>query len=158
MIHIFNSLSESEVVPMFQRNNILMTMVALLSVFSIQALVVSSTAQAVTIDWVTVGNPGNAADTQVMNDLTTGYGSVGTTYRIDKYEVTNAQYTEFLNAVAATGQLDPTALYNTSMGSDVRGGIARAVSGPNYVYTVKADMGNKPVNFVSFYDALRFAN
>src|SRR6185436_2738067 len=30
--------------------------------------------------------------------------------------------------------------------------------GGNYVYTLKPDMGNKPVNFTSFYDTLRFAN
>lgn len=36
----------------------------------------------VTIEWVTVGDPGNAADTLVMNDGTTGYGSVGYTYRV----------------------------------------------------------------------------
>jgi len=52
--------------------------------------------------WVTVGNPGNAHDTQVMNDRTTGYGSVCYTYQIGKYEVTAGQYTTFLNAVATT--------------------------------------------------------
>ena len=35
----------------------------------------------VTFDWVTVGNPGNAGDTEVMGtDGTTGYGSVPYTY------------------------------------------------------------------------------
>jgi len=32
---------------------------------------------AVEIEWVTIGNAGNAADTVVMNDGTTGYGAVG---------------------------------------------------------------------------------
>jgi len=38
----------------------------------------TSTAQAanVTFDWATVGNPGNTPDTEIMNDSTTGYGSV----------------------------------------------------------------------------------
>ena len=55
-------------------------------------------ARAVTIDMVPVGNAGNA------NDPTTGnvYGGVGYDCQIGKYEVTIAQYTEFLNAVAAT--------------------------------------------------------
>ena len=44
-------------------------------------------------------------------------------YSIGKYEVTNAQYAQFLNAVAVT---DPNALYHTSMGSNVRGGITRS--------------------------------
>ena len=68
-------------------------------------------ASAVTIDWVSIGNPGNAADN-------TGYGAVGYAYSIDKYEVTNAQYAEFLNVKAAS---DPLGLYNTSMGSGFGG-------------------------------------
>ena len=52
-----------------------------------------SFAQAVSIDWVTVGNPGNANDD-------TGYGGVSDVYQISTYEVTAGQYTEFLNAVA----------------------------------------------------------
>lgn len=116
-------------------------------------LALTGATQAVTIDWVTVGNPGNAADT-------TGYGSVSTTYRIGMYEVTNAQYIEFLNAKAATNG-DVLALYNTSMSSGVQGGITRAGIGTSaspYVYTVKSGRGNNPVTYVSFYDTLRFAN
>jgi hypothetical protein len=47
------------------------------------------------VSMVTVGNPGNAPDT-------TGYGAVSYVYKMDKYDVTTAQYTQFLNAVAAT--------------------------------------------------------
>ena len=62
-----------------------------------------ATAQAVNIEWVTVGDAGNAADTKVMDiDGTTGYGAVGYEYRIGKYEITAGQYCEFLNAVAGT--------------------------------------------------------
>ena len=74
-------------------------------------VVVSQTAQAVTIDLVPVGNPGNAADTRYN---ATGFGSVGYNYQIGKYEVAAGQYTEFLNAVA---DADPNRLYNTNMGS-----------------------------------------
>jgi formylglycine-generating enzyme required for sulfatase activity len=70
------------------------------------AALVTTPALAVTIDWVTVGLPGNMADEQ------TGFGAVDYTYRISKYEVTNAQYVEFLNAVAAS---DPNGLYNSEM-------------------------------------------
>lgn len=70
---------------------------------------------AVTIDWVTVGDPGNAADTRVVSDGTTGSGAVGYVYRISKYEVTNAQHAEFLNAVAGS---DPLGLHNSKMERD----------------------------------------
>ena len=102
----------------------------------------------VTFDWATVGNAGNAADT-------TGFGSVANEYRIAKHEVTNDQYTEFLNAVAKT---DTNALYNASMDSDARGGITQSGTAPNLSYAVKTNMGNKPVNFVSFFDAMRLVN
>ena len=67
------------------------------------ATLVPSPAPAVNIETVLVGNPGNAADTQMMSDGTTGYGAVPYEYRIGKYEVTNAQYAEFLNTKDPTG-------------------------------------------------------
>ncbi len=53
------------------------------------------------------------------------------TYQIGRYEVSNAQYAEFLNAVAAT---DTYSLYATSMGSGV-GGITRSGSSGSYTYS-----------------------
>ena len=110
--------------------------------------VLSADARAVTIDTVPVGNPGNAADS-------TGFGSVAYDYRIGTYEVTNAQYAEFLNAKAAS---DPLALYSPSMGSNDRGGITQSGVSGSFSYATRADMANKPVNYISFYDAIRFAN
>ena len=52
-------------------------------------------AHAVTIDWVTVGDPGNTADD-------TTYGAVADSFQIMKYEFTNQQYTDFLNSVVGT--------------------------------------------------------
>ena len=107
----------------------------------------------VTFDWVTVGDPGNACDSQSQGC----FGAVSYEYQISKYEVTNAQYAAFLNAVAAT---DTNGLYNANMGDPnlSRGGIARSGSPGSYTYSVIAGRGNRPVNWVSFYDALRFAN
>src|SRR4051812_14233726 len=62
----------------------------------------------IAVEWVTVGEPGNRPDTQVMNDGTTRYGSVAHAYRIGKFQITNAQYAAFLNAKA---KLDPYQLY-----------------------------------------------
>ncbi len=66
--------------------------------------VLLSAAHALTLDTVTIGNPGNP------NDPLTGglYGGVSSTYNIGKYEVTLNQYTEFLNAVADTAPLGST--------------------------------------------------
>ena len=123
-------------------------------------LLIASPVSGVTIDWVTIGNPGNPSDTEVMIDGTTGYGAVPYIYRISKYEITNAQYAEFLNAVADT---DTHSLYNPNMGNAApsntgRGGITRIGSSGSYTYSVIAGRGNQPVNWVSFLDSLRFAN
>ena len=106
------------------------------------------TSQAGPIQWVTVGDPGNAADT-------TGRGAVADTFQIMKYEFTNQQYADFLNAVAAT---DRYALYNTNMGSSSRGGITRSGGSGSYTYTVKSNMEYMPVNFISWFHAARVAN
>jgi formylglycine-generating enzyme required for sulfatase activity len=106
------------------------------------------TSATVTMEWVTVGNPGNAADP------TTGLGSVDYEYQIGKYEVTNAQYAEFLNAKAAT---DSYSLYNTSS-PFVNLGINRSGSSGSYSYSVTTGLENRPVALVSWFDAARFAN
>jgi len=107
----------------------------------------------ITIETVPVGNPGNAADTRYA---TPGYGAVSYEYNIGKYEVTAGQYTAFLNAVAAT---DTYGLYNTSMWSNTYGcKIERTGSSGSYTYSVAGDWANRPVNYVSFWDACRFAN
>ena len=98
---------------------------------------------------VTVGNAGNAADW-------TSYGSVDHAYAIGKYEVTAGQYTAFLNNVAAT---DTYGLYNASMWTDTYAcKIEQTGSSGSYAYSVAADYANRPVNFVSFWDAARFSN
>ena len=56
---------------------------------------------------------------------------------------------------------DPNGLYNTAMGdpgSSTGANIQRTGSSPNYSYSVAADWANRPVNYVSFWDAARFAN
>ena len=102
------------------------------------------------IEWVTVGDPGNACDFQPQGC----FGSVDRAYRIGKYEVTNAQYANFLNAVAQT---DPHDLYKGNQGSG-KGGIDRDGSEGNYTYLPIAGRENMPVNYIEFYDTLRFAN
>ena len=117
---------------------------------------------AVTIDLVPVGNAGNA------NDPATGnlYGGVAYDYQIGTYDVTIGQYTDFLNAVAAT---DTHSLYNADMGtSENISGISRSGSSGSYTYSVIAasgsapnggvSAGNRPITYVSWWDSARFAN
>ena len=53
---------------------------------------------------------------------------------------------------------DPNALYNPEMASSSAGGIERSGSEGSFTYSAKAGMADKPVVFVSYYDALRFVN
>jgi formylglycine-generating enzyme len=111
--------------------------------------------QPLALQFVTVGDPGNLADTLIQNDGTSGYGSVAVAFAIGKYEVSNEQYVEFLNAVA---KIDPNGLYNPLMASDSGGGIVRDGAPGEYFYTAKVGMRRKPVVFVSWFDAIRFSN
>jgi formylglycine-generating enzyme required for sulfatase activity len=115
----------------------------------VSMVVARSPAHAVTIDWVTVGDAGNTADN-------TGYGVVADAFRMMKFEFTNQQYTDFLNSVAAT---DTYSLYDTSMGTNPRSGITQSGPGPgSWSYSVRSNMGDKPVNYVNWFDAARVAN
>jgi formylglycine-generating enzyme required for sulfatase activity len=99
--------------------------------------------------FVRVGDPSNPSDYN-------GFGRVDYDYYIGKYEISNEQYVEFLNAVAASN--DPYSLYSDSMGQGVLGGITRQVHEGHYQYKVKDGWGKKPVNYVSWFDIARLAN
>ena len=103
------------------------------------------------LQFVPVGNPGNAADPL------TGLGAVGYAYQMGKYDVTLYQYTAFLNAVATTS--DPCGLYYYKMATDFPGvvGIAQSGSAGSYSYSVIGN-GNDPAFDVSWGDAARFCN
>lgn len=120
-------------------------------------LVAGSMAQAaITIETVPVGNVGNTADTAAHSGNPAGQGAVHYAYNIGKYEVTAGQYAEFLNAVAAT---DTHELYYMVMSrTDYGCGITRDGLSGSYTYSVDSAFVNRPVNFVSFWDATRFAN
>jgi len=118
----------------------------------------------VTIETVQVGNVGNIGE--LSGAGAGGYGSdricgaVSYSYNIGKYEVTAAQYTEFLNKVAG---VDTYNLYSTNMWSHTYGcKIERYTGGGTiaapYQYRVAPDYANRPVNWVDFWDACRFAN
>jgi len=125
-------------------------------VFSLAISCVSGVpTHAVIYDLVTVGNAGNG------NDPATGnlYGAVAYDYQIGRYAVTIGQYTAFLNAVATT---DTYSLYNTGMANNLHvAGIAQAGSSGSYTYSVinnGGDSSNRPITYVSWWDAARFSN
>jgi formylglycine-generating enzyme required for sulfatase activity len=111
----------------------------------------------VEIETVIIGHPANPSDqlSTFNNQDNLLFGSVPYAYRIGKYEVTNDQYVEFLNKVAAS---DPHQLYNILMDGGAWGGISRSGVSGAFSYAVRPNMGDKPVNFVSFWDAARFVN
>ncbi|HME68324.1 MAG TPA: SUMF1/EgtB/PvdO family nonheme iron enzyme [Myxococcota bacterium] len=86
-------------------------------------------------------------------------GSVPYTYYISKYDTTNAQYAEFLNAVDPGGS-NALTLWNPNMQTDTNDGGISFVSGnaSGSKYVVNSGFANDPVVYVNFYDALRFAN
>jgi sulfatase modifying factor 1 len=136
--------------------------------FAAFAFAVQSRAQSplVTIDTVAVGDPGNVADT-------TGYGAVADVFAIGKYEVTIGQYSTFLNSVASvTSDSYIVNLWNANMATDLNiAGISRSGDGSlasPYIYSVigpsgitpagASSAGNRPISYVSWFDAARFAN
>lgn len=132
-------------------------------------LAFGAAAEAITIETVRVGYAGNpgelSGDGAGGNGPDRVCGAVSYSYNVGKFEVTTAQYTAFLNAVAAT---DAYGLYNSNMDTAVYGNacnIKRSGASGSYVYTVgdgsQADLalyGNRPVHMVSYWDACRFAN
>ncbi|MCD6461072.1 SUMF1/EgtB/PvdO family nonheme iron enzyme [bacterium] len=118
-------------------------------------LLATVNSEAINFDWAIIGDANNVDD---IIPYRTPYGSVDHEYAISN-EVTNAQYTEFLNAVATT---DTYQLYNDEMQTNtMHGGIIQNGNTGNYTYTLRnndAYWANKPVCYVSWYDALRFAN
>ncbi len=101
---------------------------------------------------VTVGNPGNAADTNTGSV----YGAVSYSYQIGAYDVTGLQYTAFLNAVGST---DTYALYNAAMGTDTNvAQISQSGTSGSFTYAVLNNTGNRPISYVSWFDSARFSN
>jgi formylglycine-generating enzyme len=121
-----------------------------IAIASLTVLTASTAFATIIIPTSPVGNPGNAPETTINGT----YGSVAYRYSIATTEVTNAQYAAFLNAVAAT---DTFSLYNTGM-AGAFGGITQAGAPGSHTYATVSGRANHPVNFVSFWDAARFAN
>lgn len=102
------------------------------------------------LTWVEIGEPGNAPDTQ------TGWGAVDRSFYLGRTEVTNAQYAQFLNAVARHS--DPAHLWHPNLAEGPIGGIVRRETAAGFSYEVRAGFDNLPVVHVSWFAAARFCN
>jgi len=99
----------------------------------------------INIDYASIGDAGNA------EDAATGslYGAVAYAYQIARNETTISQYAEFLNAVAKT---DTYSLYSANMS------ISRSGVSGSFTYSEASGSANKPITYVSWFDAARFTN
>ena len=126
--------------------------------FCLFAVLTATATATITLDMIAIGNVGNANDT-VNPAPAANYGSVSYAYDIGKTEVTTAQYVAFLNATAST--VDTYGLYNPLMANmgGIGVGISQAGGGiTNFTYSVTGGGENRPVAFVSWFDAARFSN
>ncbi|MGD8451303.1 MAG: SUMF1/EgtB/PvdO family nonheme iron enzyme [Phycisphaerae bacterium] len=136
-----------------------MKTIRLVAVAAILCLAASALAE-IKIDTVPVGNPGNKPELSGKGAGGLGEdrrcGKVDYAYEMGTFEVTAEQYTAFLNAVART---DTYGLHNPAMSSEAEGcQITRSGEPDSYTYAVAEDWARRPVNFVSWGDAARFAN
>ena len=93
-------------------------------------------------NFVNIGDLGNVADTSL-------FGDVDYNYQIGSFLVTNSEYAEFLNTIAATDNYE---LYNINMSINIFG------ISSEYTYEVKTNYGDKPVVYVSWFDCARYCN
>jgi formylglycine-generating enzyme len=125
----------------------------------------AAASQAVTIDLLPIGNPGNVGEWSGASYG--GYGrdrlcgAVDCSFQIARYETTARQYCEFLNAKAKS---DPYGLWNEGMGQEVIAinasgcALTRSGSSGSYSYSVPEDWADRPLCNVSFWSAARFCN
>lgn len=126
-------------------------LIALLAL-SLAAITAPSRAAVISMAWSPVGNPGNAADPN------TGFGNVNYAYQIGTYDVTVDQYVAFLNANDPTGA-DPVGIYNSNMSNATYGGVNfNSTASAGQMYSAMSGDGIHPINYVTWYDAIRFAN
>ena len=122
-----------------------------LAVFASISLV-SQAMAVVSLSWTSIGNAGNLADYN-------GYGTVNHAYNIGTYEVTNAQYVDFLNA---KGTSNSAGIFNSTMATTGNYGSNITQSGSSgsysYSYSVSSTYANMPIVGVTWFDAARFSN
>lgn len=102
------------------------------------------------LKWTRVDQPGN------ISDILTGRGCVPYEYEISTGEITNAQFSDFLNSVANIA--DSHNIYTRSMSTGVNGGILRKKNGNIFQYEPREGFENRPVAYLSWFALARYAN
>ena len=123
-----------------------------------QADVFNMPAGQTSLQFVTVGNPGNAADPPTGTALRLRLGAY--TYQMGKYDVTVGQYCQFLNAVASDRHLRPVQQLTWPRTMPTIG-ITQSGSPGSYSYSVTGSYSqgvNCPIFDVTWGDAARFCN
>ena len=112
----------------------------------------SQDSASLTIAFVPVGDVGNSSD------VITHLGAVALEYQIGKYEITVAEWSFFLNAVAT--KEDPHGLYDERMSLDsMAPSIERSLRDDGtYHYTPIPGKECYPITYVGYFNALRFCN
>ena len=126
--------------------------VRLFLAIAMSCLICNAAHSEVRFEWASIGNAGNSADPH------TGDGSVDYVYQISKFEVTNAQYAEFLSSVLPNGNVpllspdegDPISLWADGL-------IVRKGAPGSYSYEPLVGRESHPAN-MTFLDSLRFVN
>ncbi|MFK7895356.1 MAG: thrombospondin type 3 repeat-containing protein [Myxococcota bacterium] len=103
-------------------------------------------------DFVLVGDITQAAEP------VSGLGGVLYPFYIGRFEVTNEEWVEFMNAVDPEG-LVALGLYATEQTTSPVGGILLTPAAPSgKKFSAKPGKARHPVNFISYFDAARFIN
>ncbi|HUG26027.1 formylglycine-generating enzyme family protein [Piscinibacter sp.] len=114
------------------------------------AVTVPRPSPAMAPEWKRIDHAGN------VSDVKTGRGCVPYAYEISRTEITNAEYADFLNAVAADH--DRSGLYVDDMGTGVAGGLIRLDRNGRHVYEPKPGFDHRPVTYLSWFSLARYAN
>jgi formylglycine-generating enzyme required for sulfatase activity len=121
-------------------------------------------AESVEVALCHVGNADNGPDSL------TRLGAVSYEFDIGKFNITEAQYTAFLNAVASNDRYRLYSRYMAQVGKSVPSsnvddpldhwdyGIARSGESGSYTYSVLGISGSLPAVWITWFDAARFCN
>ncbi len=128
-----------------------------LRVAIVLGLCVASSALAAEIDFVTIGSPGNAAYTgPAPFGVVGGRGRVDYEYRIGKYEITTAQWVEYVNTFST--QSAELQFYATPVFWGAESDPTYSGPGRRYRLRAEAKADMRPVVGITWRDAARYCN